>query len=468
MSTNQNKISLLRYWTTRYLVTLCIGLLIIAFISILWIRHTNLENRLNLTQFLAEEAADRVVDSNGTILQGRFFSVYLEERQKLLNMDSKPFTFIVNQYGTILYSDPNQNQYQRFSLSLLQDPESIQEVTLGEGEIYVVKAPIEFEGQVLGWVVVLQAKGELTKTNQEYNLLAILLISLALLGWLVIYFLSQRIARPIHLVADAANQIKTGNYNVELPTNAKEKEVAELIASFKDMSEKLDQLEALRAELLAGITHELKTPVTSISSLTQAIKDEVVTGEEAKEFLDISLKETNRLQKMIQDLLDFNSFSAGSISIKKEEIHFQEFIQDVTHQWSVIRDYPESKLYVKLPSTSLWMKTDPLRVEQVLLNLLNNAQDSLQGDGFISLEVNVHSDKVIISVADTGIGVPLNEQELIFERFYRGEQKKHKVRGLGLGLPFSKMIVKALGGDLYLKESSSRGTVMCLELPLLK
>lgn len=463
-----NRRSLLRYWTTRYLATLCIGLIIIAFISIVWIRQTTLDNKLNLTKFLAEESADRVIDDSGRILHGRLFTKFIEERQKLLNLQSEPLLFIVNNKGNILYSNQGSHPIhaRNLPLSLIEDPSPVQLLNLNkEKNIYIVKAPIDYNGDVLGWVVIIQPKAELVKTNQEYRLLATLLISLAILGWLVIYFLSRKLAKPIHDVANAAKQIKSGNYNTELPGSSNEKEVYELLDSFKKMAERLQQLESIRAELLAGITHELKTPVTSISSLIQAIKDEVVTGEEAKEFLEISLKETNRLQKMIEDLLDFNSFSAGAIRVSKEDIEINELVQEITNQWYVIQETGSIALELKLGDPVMTF-IDPTRLEQILINLLNNAKDSFQGKGKITVLVSKDQDHITIDIADNGIGIPENEQELIFERFYRGEDKKHRIRGLGLGLPFSKMLTRALGGDLILKESTSDGTIFSVKIPI--
>ena len=161
--------------------------------------------------------------------------------------------------------------------------------------------------------------------------------SLAFLGLAVIYLLTRKLSKPIKEVAEAAKQIVEGNYDIHLEKGIKEKEVYELTRSFKEMSERLQQLELMRAELLAGVTHELKTPIASIDGLIQAVKDEVVTGEEAKEFLEISLKETNRLQKMVEDLLDFNYFAVGAIKVNKEMQNINQLIQEITHQWLIFR-----------------------------------------------------------------------------------------------------------------------------------
>ncbi|MBR8644395.1 HAMP domain-containing protein [[Brevibacterium] frigoritolerans] len=142
-----------------------------------------------------------------------------------------------------------------------------------------------------------------------------------ILGTGVIYFLSRQISRPIQDVANAAVQVREGNYDIHFKEEEeiKEEEIYELIESFKEMTNRLKVMEKLQAELLAGVTHDLKTPVTSISGLIQAVKDDVVKGEQSKEFLDISLKETQRLQGMIEDLLNYNAISAGAFKIRVQK-----------------------------------------------------------------------------------------------------------------------------------------------------
>jgi signal transduction histidine kinase len=213
----------------------------------------------------------------------------------------------------------------------------------------------------------------------------------------------------------------------------------------------------MRAELLAGVTHDLKTPVTSISGLVQAVRDGIVTGEERQEFLDITIKEIQRLQTMIADLLDFNSLAAGAFTIRTENCQLNKLVQEIARQWQVTQNEPVD-LKVITPDYPIHAMTDPLRLQQIMINLLNNSYHALAKDGSISIILSVGS----IDVQDTGSGIPESEQALIFERFYRGEKKKLKVRGLGLGLPFSKMMARAIGADLILKESTPQGSTFSI------
>ncbi len=468
---NGNKTPLLQYWTTRYVATLLVGLLVIGLVSAFWIQRTTLQNRLDLTKLLAEETADRVIDSEGTIIFGTVLSRVLDERQRMLNLDTEMVTAVLDNEGSVLFSKPQQAFTRRaapFPPGLLNSGDDTQKISLDDGgKVYLVKAPIEFNGVTAGWVVILQSERDLERVNQEFGLLAVMLASLGILGWLVIYFLSRKLSQPIKEVAEAAKQIEDGDYHVSLPEEAAGREVHELIQSFKEMSQRLGQLEKMRAELLASVTHELKTPVASISGINQALNDGVVEGEEAKELLEIALKEGKRLEAMIKDLLDFNSFAAGAVTLLPDTYNLYSLVSEITHQWRIPQENKELRVEVEGAGRDLLVRTDGARLQQILINLLNNSVQAMDGTGQIRISLKEdETGTALIEVRDNGPGIPGKEQDLIFERFYRGEGKKHKIRGLGIGLPYSRMLARAMEGDLLLKESNEQGTTFLLKLPL--
>ncbi|MEH7444126.1 HAMP domain-containing sensor histidine kinase [Bacillus sp. JJ1122] len=465
MFTKSNKqTSLLRYWTTRYLFTLIAGLALLAAGSMWWIKQTTLENRLNLMEYLAVETADRVAQSNNNDDFDRF-DRRLEERAKILQMENQPQLYITDLDGNVLNigpshrgpgGGPGRNSGQ-VPQEVFEREDTVQEIAVNGVDVYAVKSPLSLDDRQSGWVVVMQSKADLTNVDQEYRLLIILLIGLGLLGWLVIYLLSKKILKPIQDVAQAAARVREGDYDITLDTEHNELEIYQLVTSFKEMTNRLIQLEQMRAELLAGVTHDLKTPVTSISGLVQAVRDGVVTGDERQEFLDITLKEIQRLQTMIADLLDFNSLAAGAFTIRTENCNMNKLVQEIGRQWQVTQNEPVN-LNVITPNHTIDKMTDPLRLQQIMINLLNNSFQAIDKNGSISI---ILSDEGV-DIKDTGSGIPEAEQAYVFERFFRGEKKKLKVRGLGLGLPFSKMLARALEADLILKESSSKGTTFSI------
>jgi signal transduction histidine kinase len=428
-----------------------------------WIKQNTLENRLNLMEYLAVETADRFVQSDN---QEDHFDRRLDDRVRILQMESQPQVFITDLEGNIINSGMQRRGPEwggmgsfrgQIPSEVIDSQTSAKKLSANGVDIYAVKAPILIDDRQSGWVVVMQKATDLTNVDQEYRLLIILLIGLGLLGWIVIYFLTKKILKPIQDVARAAAQVREGDYDIKLESAPNEIEINELVTSFKEMANRLNQLEKMRAELLAGVTHDLKTPVTSISGLVQAVRDGIVTGEERQEFLDITIKEIQRLQTMIADLLDFNSLAAGAFTIRTENCQLNKLVQEIARQWQVTQNEPVD-LKVITPDYPIHAMTDPLRLQQIMINLLNNSYHALAKDGSISIILSVGS----IDVQDTGSGIPESEQALIFERFYRGEKKKLKVRGLGLGLPFSKMMARAIGADLILKESTPQGSTFSI------
>lgn len=459
--------SLLNYWTSRYLLTLFVGLAIISFFSALWIRHTALETRLEMMEFVADETLYRLTDvsepDNG--IPG-----FIGNRDRFSMKDIDPVLYVVDTKGNILTSNrpmpPGSSNNVEYLLDGEEGTKKISVNDDGKTSVhYVVKRKIEKDDVVLGWVLVLETKENITKVHQEYGQLALLIVTLAILGWVAIYFLSKRLARPIKQVAIAAKQVQESNYEIDLPEHIKEEEVYELVSSFREMATRLEQLEKTRTELLAGVTHELKTPVTSISGLLQAVRDGVVTGEDANEFIQMALVETTKMKTMVGDLLAFNTFAVDAIPVKLVVTDVNSLIQDAVTHWEVMQDDEAVQVQVHLLAEPVKVQADIVRMQQIMTNLLTNASQAMQ-EGIITISLAQTARNVVVRVQDTGSGISEADQSLIFERFYRGENKKYSVRGLGLGLSLSKMMAQSIGGDLRLVESNSTGT--CFEIKLLK
>lgn len=464
---NKKRIPLTRYWTSRYLMTLCIGLIVMALLSALWIRNTTLENRINIMELLTEDMANRIVSVGelspplGKGVPGGF------PDRRWMDLEGEPFIYIANSDGQVVSSNrPVGPLGKQVNVNIIESKETVQKLQLDKEPInfYLVKAPITVNENIIGWVVMIESEIVLAKVNQEYTLLTIMIISLALLGWGAIYFLTKRLSRPIKEVAQAAKQVQEGDYQIHLPQNSKEEEVYELVTSFKKMANRLEQLEILRTELLAGVTHELITPVTSISGLLQAVNDRVVSGDEAKEFIKVSLKETTKMRTMVEDLLAFNSFAANAVSLTMVKENINDLVENIVYQWNVCQEEEGIRTTISLLKNDSQIEVDTIRLEQIMINLLNNAKQAIQ-KGELQVNISLDQYNVYIDIADNGPGIPFKEQAFIFERFYRGEGKKYKHRGLGLGLSLSKMIAQAMKGDLYLKQSSTIGTVFRISLP---
>ncbi|WP_162880805.1 sensor histidine kinase [Paraliobacillus sediminis] len=479
LNKRRKKPSLLYYWTKRYLVTLVIGLVIIGLVSIFWIRHNTIENRLELTKLLAQELADRAVDeTSGEEITLSHLPFILEERENLLNNQVPLQVYIKTNDGELISPNPIINRFENRTEEMdwletveISDQLVVEKIPFeANSTSYAVISPIVDDEKNIGAVIIIQRMGSIASINkEEYQLLAMLLVSMAILGWLVIYFLSKKLAKPVQEVAVAAEKLRNGDYTIHLNENIQEKELHQLVISFKEMAINLQQLEGIRSELLAGVTHELKTPITSVSALIQAVQGDVVDEESKNEFLQMALKEAGRLQNMVEDLLDFNSFTAGSIIVNSENLDIKQTLKEIIYQWEIVhaKQLIGKKLIYNLSEEQLYAIADPIRLQQIITNLLNNGLHAIKGnvDGHLIVEVYQQKEIISIEVKDNGTGIPKEEQPFIFERFYRGEDKKHVEHGLGLGLPYSLLLAKAQAGDLFLKKSVNGETVFVMHIP---
>ncbi|WP_051317100.1 HAMP domain-containing sensor histidine kinase [Ectobacillus panaciterrae] len=458
MSTNR-RVPLLQYWTRRYVLILFGSLLIVGCLSSWWIQKTTLENRLRLVEIYAQDVAEKLEELTNDQLQGnirkqiRLREKYFFEKKNIVKRTDM-YVKIVNIRGKALYENTS---FPIASVSAAAPDEQITEKKQDQKgkEWYEIATPLLKDGEVTATLYIAVPEKVLSeKTNvKDYALLIVFLLTLGFAGWLVIYMLAKKLSRPIEHAAAAARQISLGNYDVEMNEQVAEKELYELTASFKEMADKLKQLEELRTALLAGVTHELKTPVTSIGGCIQAVKDKVVTGEEAEEFLDLSLSEAKRLQHMVNELLDFNAFASGVVDVKCENVQVNDLLSQIVQQWKIIKENAQVSLNWRMLEAELTAYADANRIQQIVWNLLNNAKEANLAHPSIFISAEEEEQYIAIRVTDRGAGVPEDEQILIFERYYRGKEKKFQKRGLGLGLSLSKVLAEAMGGDLSLERS---------------
>jgi two-component system, sensor histidine kinase len=458
--------SILSYWTIRYLIIISIGLLLTALATFWWIRQEAMDNRMQTTGLLAQEIADRSLGPDGSIEISRNLNTLIEDRKRFFKLTLEMCVIITDNEGKLLFSMPPLSQ-EEMEHKLNDEMNDVR-----SPEYKAATAAIHAEGTTLGQVFVLQSKRTLTHIPQEeIRFFAIMLLFLIILSWLTIYLLSRKLARPILRVATAASQISSGQYNITLKADAKEREINELILSFQDMAGRLKQLEHSRAIMLAGVSHELKTPVTSIKGLVHAVREKVVEGGEADEFLDIALIEAGKLQRMVADLLDYNALAAGMVSVRHDKLLAVPLLTEIIYQWKLTQGDDVSEPVLILPSTPVFLRGDPLRIQQIIVNLLNNSLQAKR-DG-VPLQLTVElvvtgPGQAEIIVTDNGTGIVPEHRELVFEAYFRGGYKESTLRGLGLGLTFSTLLAEAMGGSLALRteEDTQNGATFVLTLPL--
>lgn len=452
--------SILTYWTLRYFLILFAALAIVMGVALYGIRETAMDNRSRTAAMLGQEVADRVNNKDGTLNIPNDLNRILDERMRLFNINLDVCLLVTDSQGNALFTRPQMSDEQ-IRQKLEPGPRS------GEPEYQLIRTPIIENGQEIGGVYISQFRKTAAYSSNELIMFASVFGVLALSGWFTIYLLSRKLSRPIRRVAESARQIRNGRYDVDLEIQTGEREMGELIDSFRGMAGRLKQLEEWRELSLAGVTHELKTPVTSIKGLVMAVRDDVVTGEEAKEFLDIALQESGRMERMVADLLDYNAFSSGNVSVRRDRLDLKLLVSEIVYQWRLPHECDSIEIDYEFPDEMVYTTGDALRIQQIVVNLLNNGIQAAHPDRPLRLNIAIRESegRIGVEITDNGAGINEQDRDYVFDRYFRSEEKKRLTRGLGLGLTYSRLLARAQGGELKLRTSGPSGTTFSLELP---
>jgi len=246
----------------------------------------------------------------------------------------------------------------------------------------------------------------------------------------------------------------------------KEKQVDGAIFVFHDISE-LRRLERMRQDFVANVSHELRTPLSSIKGYSETLLDgEKIKAEERKEFLDIIYRESDRLAKLIDDLLDLSKIESGKMSMAFIPIEIGPVIKRSAGVLEKLAREKSIKVEADIPSGLPNVLADENRLSQVFLNLLDNAVKYTPDGGSVKISVLPRDKYLQVDISDTGIGIPQDDLPRIFERFYRVDKaRSRQLGGTGLGLSIVKHIVQGHDGQVWVKSEPGRGSTFSFTIP---
>lgn len=304
--------------------------------------------------------------------------------------------------------------------------------------------------------------------EQQHSIMVCVYITL-----IVIYVLSFMIFLGIHLfiylplrkITEAAKQYASGNLDYEIPVNSQD-EIGYLSASLNYMSTHLKDMEDYQKKFVANVSHDFRSPLTSIKGYIEAIADGTIPVELQGKYLNIILFETDRLTDLTRDLLTLNEFDTKDLLLNKESFDLHEMMKQVAASFEGTCTSRKISIELLFASRVLYVYADRSKIQQVLYNLLDNAIKFSNPQSTVTIETTERGEKIFTSVRDYGIGIPKEDLSKIWERFYKSDLSRGKdKKGTGLGLAIVREIIQAHNENINVISTEGVGTEFIFSLP---
>ena len=283
-------------------------------------------------------------------------------------------------------------------------------------------------------------------------------------AWMIIFFLFvfglRHVGDPVTDIVDAAQRVANGDFTTRIAARGP-RFVRTVASAFNTMTERLEAHDRQRRELMADIAHELRTPLTVIQGRLEGVLDGVYPRDDER--LSAVLEETRVLARLVEDLRTLANAETGVLTLQKEPTELAPLIQDVVHSLSADASASGVAVRVDAPGDLPALDIDPLRIREVIANLLSNALHYTPTGGTVTISVHRERSRARVAVSDTGAGIEADDLPKIFDRFYKGRSS----RGSGLGLTIARNLVTAHGGTIRAASDPGRGTTITFDLPLI-
>ncbi|HEY3106037.1 MAG TPA: HAMP domain-containing sensor histidine kinase [Gaiellaceae bacterium] len=340
--------------------------------------------------------------------------------------------------------------------------ETFEFVPPGTNRAYLAAAfPIKVGTDTFGALVVAKPRAEL----RSRWLVLLGRVGLAFLAGIIVaaglvWYLSRRLTRPVLALSHAADQVAAGRYDADLPEPRGGDEIAHLTERFAEMTQRLAEAQRRERNFLMVVSHELRTPVTAIRGHVDALREGLADDAEAREAsLAVISAETDRLARLVRDVLDLARLEAHQFTLEEQEVELRRLLEQAYQSFTEEARRRGIDYECSLLSNPV-ISTDGDRVLQIVSNLLDNAFAWTPDGGKIGLELSSSNGKVSVAVTDSGPGIGAEERERIFRPFW-----SRAGDGTGLGLPIARELAHALGGELALDSDVGKGSRFELRLP---
>ncbi|WP_428910166.1 sensor histidine kinase [Niallia sp. Krafla_26] len=379
----------------------------------------------------------------------------------LMESESNTDVIITNDSGAVLASStPVQNfkKYINPPLTPIQGDGQVLEDKWDQEPYIATVSPIMIDQNVSGYVYMFQDTASVRALIHSLNEHFLIAGSVSVIFTIVIiFFLSRGITKPLIKMKEATSQISRGKFSVSLPHTSND-ELGDLAKSIELLATDLSYLKKERSQFLASISHELRTPLTYIKGYADIVKKRTLSKEEQDKYLSIIVEESDRLAKLIKELFELAKMDQNTFIIEKEIINLNGFFTKMDQKFSPIFHENEMVFIVNC-EPHLILKADSLKLQQIFMNLLDNALKYSKSGSTIELTAWKQKKRIHITIKDSGKGIPEKDLPYIFNRFYRVDKSRTRaLGGTGLGLAIIKELVHAHGGDILVRSKENVGT----------
>lgn len=390
----------------------------------------------------------RMLIENNNSFANRLYRLNLESYGDSL----QALIIVTDRDGTIFAIS---NSYYSYMEGKKLDKEQYAEVILGkqikhignfnglfEKTVLTIGIPLEYNDKIIGAVFLHTPTPEINKMRIEvYKLFVISMIVAGIVSFVLIYFFSRKISYPLKMISKTAKSLANGQFEKRVDIEA-EDEIGELTKAFNSMAQSLEELEDMRKTFIANVSHELRTPMTTITGFIDGIIDGTIPKENHKKYLGLVLDEARRMSRLVNDLLILAKMESGENTFHPTEFDITEIIRKIIIRFE--NRITDKNLHVNalFEEENIYVLADKDSIQQVILNLLDNAIKFSEPNTDIDITVKSEAEKVYISIKDYGITISEEEVRHIWNRFYKTDKSRSKDKtGTGLGLSIVKNII---------------------------
>ncbi len=329
------------------------------------------------------------------------------------------------------------------------------------------KKIVSVDNNHIGYVFAASPAATLTKFYSDiFSLYAVAAIVPIILLFFALYTVTYRWIKPLKLMSEASKAMAKGDFSRRIPVMSSD-EIGQLSKSFNQMTNSLVELEAMRRNFIANVSHELKTPMTTIGGFIDGIIDGTIDKDKEEQYLKIVSNEVKRMTRLVEGMLNLSKLEAGETKLQPVNFDFRDLILDVVLSQEQRIEAKNIEVFGLDYIESCVVRADRDLLHQVVYNLCDNAVKFTNDGGEISFSLSADSTHFEFKIKNTGVGIPKKDLPQIFDRFYKGDRARSANKdSTGLGLYLVKTIVKIHGGTAFVKSSENEYTEFGIRLPI--